>query len=494
LIDLSIDPKVKDKFGLTAAHFACAGGIFDICRELDNIGLDFATMSRMGSPARFASEFGRDGQVFWLWTRGALLLEPQVGWSSKKGGDPDVLCAAALHGHSQVVRILVESVGIRFNGKLSGQGESAVRYACQNGHDEVLGLLFELGARVSKTALPAAIRSGSFKCVELLLARNVKVDSSVIELATACGHADVLGRLLRVCSDFGCSWMIGWLDGFGDGQRLLQAAGAGPTWTVSGVELLMRKAGKAAEFAGIVSLPETLVGDARWKTPEFHGVVARLIRDGTATAPLLCALVERNWPYNCSPFATCSTAESARLAIPGDVTTIGNAAFCGISGLVRVEIPSRVIRIGSFAFRGCSHLVTSEIPSSVRTIGDYAFCGCSSLVQVKIPSRVATIGESAFEGCSGVMQVVISSSGTVIGNCAFRDCSVLTRVEIPSNVATMGIDVFDGVRKIERLRLVGSRLSPAVVAALRDCLTLTAKVNCAALTGQRFGRFTITSG
>jgi hypothetical protein len=129
LIDLSIHPEVTDRFGLTAAHFACAGGNFDICRELDNIGVNFAVKSRKGSPALFACEIGRDEQVFWLWTRGALLSKPKVGWSSKRGGDPDVLCAAALHGHTKVVRILMESVGIKFNAKLTVDGESAVSCA-----------------------------------------------------------------------------------------------------------------------------------------------------------------------------------------------------------------------------------------------------------------------------------------------------------------------------------------------------------------------------
>jgi ankyrin repeat protein len=131
----------------------------------------------------------------------------------------------------RVLKLLVESVGIKFNARLWKQGESAVSCACQNGHDEILDVLFELGARVNETALPAAIRSGSFKCVEVLLKRSVKVGAKVVELATACGHTDVLGRVVRVCSDFGCSWLIAWLDGFRDGQRLLETAGATPTWT-----------------------------------------------------------------------------------------------------------------------------------------------------------------------------------------------------------------------------------------------------------------------
>jgi hypothetical protein len=374
---------------------------------------------------------------------------------------------AALHGHSKVVRILVESVGIKFNGRLSKEGESAVSCACQNGHDEVLEALFELGARVNGTALPAAGRSGSFKCVERLLERKVKIDSSVVELAAACGHADVLGRLLRVCSDFGCAWMIAWLDGFRDGQRLLEVAGARPTWTISGVKLLIGRPGKAGEFAGVVPLPETLVGGAKWKVAELRRVVARLVRDGTATASLLRALIERKWDSRCSPFAACSAVEFANLAIPRDVTTIGESAF-----------------------QDCASLKEVEIPASVRAIGDCAFEDCSGLTRVVIPSGVLSIGSFAFWGCSGLVQVVISSSVRAIGDSAFYGCSSLTQLEIPSNVGTMGTGVFDSV-KLECLTLIGSLLSRAVVSSLKRCLTSEAKVIGASLAGQKFGGWTI---
>jgi hypothetical protein len=44
---------------------------------------------------------------------------------------------------------------------------------------------------------------------------------------------------------------------------------------------------------------------------------------------------------------------------------------------------------------------------------------------------------------------------------------MMTQLKMPSNVATLGEGVFTGVRKLERLSLVGSVLSPAVAAALR---------------------------
>jgi hypothetical protein len=79
--------------------------------------------------------------VLWLWTRGALLAKPQVGWTAGRGCDPDVLCAAALHGHTAVVRLLVKEVGLKFC--KNPTTASAVSNACSNGHDETLATLIE---------------------------------------------------------------------------------------------------------------------------------------------------------------------------------------------------------------------------------------------------------------------------------------------------------------------------------------------------------------
>jgi hypothetical protein len=57
----------------------------------------------------------------------------------------------------------------------------------------------------------------------------------------------------------------------------------------------------------------------------------------------------------------------------------------------------------------------------------------------------------------------------------------------------IGSDVFHGVKKVECLTLLGSALSPGVVAIVEGCLTPTARVIGPALVGQKFGRFTITA-
>jgi hypothetical protein len=70
----------------------------------------------------------------------------------------------------------------------------------------------------------------------------------------------------------------------------------------------------------------------------------------------------------------------------------------------------------------------------------------------------------------------------------------MMQLRMPSNFTEFGEDVFTGVTKLERLTLVGSVLSPAVVAALEKCLTSTARVVGADLAARKFGPFRFGNG
>ena len=106
----------------------------------------------------------------------------------------------------------------------------------------------------------------------------------------------------------------------------------------------------------------------------------------------------------------------------GSVTSIGNSAFLGCSGIADITIPDSVISIGSDAFYNCHGLTNITIPNSVTSIGDRAFNGCSGFTSVIIGSGVTSIGASAFGQCFKLTNITIPDSVTFIGDGAFWNC------------------------------------------------------------------------
>ena len=117
-----------------------------------------------------------------------------------------------------------------------------------------------------------------------------------------------------------------------------------------------------------------------------------------------------------------------------------------IVGCSETTISNSVTSIGDYAFSGCSGLTSVEIPNSVTSIGEGAFYRCSSLTSAEIPNSVTSIGDDAFSGCSGLTSVVIGNSVTSIGEGAFYRCSSVTKLSCYAKVPpTCGLFVFYGI-------------------------------------------------
>ena len=124
------------------------------------------------------------------------------------------------------------------------------------------------------------------------------------------------------------------------------------------------------------------------------------------------------------------------------VTSIGESAFKGYSGLTSVTIPNSVTKIGNSAFYNCRGLTSVTIPNSVTEIGDNAFYNCSGLTSVSIPPLVTSINNCTFGNCSGLTSVTIGPSVTSINYCAFFGCDNLKDVVFYGSSVSIGYEAF----------------------------------------------------
>ena len=156
--------------------------------------------------------------------------------------------------------------------------------------------------------------------------------------------------------------------------------------------------------------------------------------------------------YNCTGLTS--------VTIPNSVTSIGKYAFQGCTGLTSVYISDiaawYAISFGSDGANPLSYahnlylngeLITDlVIPNSVTSIGNYAFQGCTGLTSVTIPNSVTSIGNYAFYNCTGLTALTIGEGVTSIGDFAFYNCTGLPTITCKAvNPPALGEDVFYGV-------------------------------------------------
>ena len=139
------------------------------------------------------------------------------------------------------------------------------------------------------------------------------------------------------------------------------------------------------------------------------------------------------------------------------VTTIGSAAFSGISELrlLTIEKGVNIAEIGASAFAGNIKMRNIDIADGaiVTTIGNGAFKGCEALTSFTIPATTTAIGNSAFADCIFISKIVFAPNGQNIdfGTYVFQNCVSLSSVELPATVQSFDGSAFDGCYSLKNI-------------------------------------------
>ena len=99
-----------------------------------------------------------------------------------------------------------------------------------------------------------------------------------------------------------------------------------------------------------------------------------------------------------------------------------------------LTIDDGVSSIGDYAFYGCTGLTEIARPGDLRYIGENSFCYCTGLTDILITSGVNEVNFSAFAYCTGLKTVTIENGLTELKEFVFDGCTNLTRVEVPASV------------------------------------------------------------
>ena len=266
-----------------------------------------------------------------------------------------------------------------------------------------------------------------------------------------------------------------------------------------------------------IEIPNSVTSIGEWAFSDCTNLSQLVIEDGGEALTIQsntfsgCPITSLYMGRNVNDYINFSSLET--LTIGSSVTSIGNSAFEGCSGLTAVEIPNSVTSIGSDAFSYCSGLTSIEIPNSVTSIESNAFAACtsireliiedgekkltmngpfdycnistlylgrtvdglfsfieSSLESLTIGNLVTSIGDNTFSGCSSLTSVIIPNTVNSLGESCFYGCTALTQADINVN-GSLGASCFEGCTALTQA-ILGDSITEIPSSCFEDCSAL----------------------
>ena len=139
--------------------------------------------------------------------------------------------------------------------------------------------------------------------------------------------------------------------------------------------------------------------------------------------------------YGSANDATLSGAVNIAAFDGVNVTSIGEGAFLGQTGITSVTMANTVTNIGKSAFAGCTALTEATLSENAEGMLDSTFEGCASLENISIPTGITEL-KNTYNGCVSLVRVIIPENITAIYDKTFANCTGLETVVIPETVTT----------------------------------------------------------
>jgi hypothetical protein len=130
------------------------------------------------------------------------------------------------------------------------------------------------------------------------------------------------------------------------------------------------------------------------------------------------------------------------------VTSIGDGAFIGCTGLTNITVHNAEAVFGSGVFNACTVNLHGRSGSTAEAYaGSYSnitFVALMGTPDLILPASLKAIEAEAFSGISATV-VYIPDSVTSLGSMAFANCTGLKEIRIPASITVIPPDVFYGL-------------------------------------------------